>query len=114
MKKMLGLFIILGFFAMAQTAFTNDVPVGKAVIELFGGKKGNVTFPHQTHQKVLVDCMVCHSIFPQKQGVIQEMVSQGTLKQKDVMTHCQTCHRAKNREGVKSGPTICNDCHQKK
>lgn len=111
MKKMLPLLIVIGFFIAVQTAFTDSGPIGKAVIEIFGGKKGNVTFPHHTHQKALGDCNLCHHLFPQKKGAIQEMITQRTLIQKQVMNNCLACHRDKRKQGVKAGPTSCSQCH---
>lgn len=113
MKIIIPLLLVLGFFLAAQPALTGSDPVGKAVIELTAGKKGDVTFPHQTHQKTLGDCQVCHTLFPMEKGAIQLMITQRKLKQKQAMTHCMTCHRAKRKEGVKSGPTSCSQCHKK-
>jgi hypothetical protein len=87
---------------------------GAAEIKLPGGKRGLVLFPHHRHQDKLVDCEICHSVFPQKAGIIKELKAQGKLKKKHVMNKlCTKCHRQKKREGVKAGPTTCAKCHIK-
>ena len=113
MKTLFFVLVVLGLFVIAQPAFTGNDPVGKAVLELTAGEKGDVTFPHKTHQTVLGDCMACHTLFPQKAGVIREMIKDGKLKKKQVMNHCLACHREKLKEGVKAGPTSCSQCHKK-
>ena len=39
---------------------------GAADIEIDGGKRGNVPFPHHQHQERIVDCKICHSTKPGK------------------------------------------------
>jgi hypothetical protein len=114
------LLLLLGagmlFFAAASVALSN-APVenkGAAEIKLPGGTKGLVLFPHHLHQDKLGDCKICHSVFPQKAGIIKELKAQGKLKKKLVMnTLCTKCHRQKKREGLKAGPTTCVKCHIK-
>jgi hypothetical protein len=87
---------------------------GAAEIVLEGGTSGNVTFPHQRHQEKLVDCNICHAVFPQKAGAIEELKAQGKLAKKQVMNEqCTKCHREKKQAGEKSGPTTCTTCHVK-
>ncbi len=88
---------------------------GAEHIELEGGKRGNISFPHRQHQKNLGDCQICHSLFAQEPGVIQKLKTQGALKKKHVMNKlCTKCHREKKKAGQPSGPTTCNKCHIKK
>jgi len=87
---------------------------GAEQIELQGGTRGNVPFPHRQHQEKLVDCQICHATFEQKAGSIQELKTQGKLKKKHVMNKlCTKCHKEKKRAGEKSGPTKCSKCHIK-
>lgn len=87
---------------------------GAAEIKLPAGKRGDVLFPHRRHQDKLGDCNICHSVFPQKAGVIKALKSEGKLKKKHVMNKlCTKCHRQKKKEGIKSGPTTCSKCHIK-
>lgn len=112
-KKMLPVLIVAGLLLlMAQQAFTDGEPMGKAVIDITAGNKGNVTFPHHTHQIVLGDCTACHNLFPQKAGAIQLMITERKLTQKQVMNQCLACHRDKGKAGVKTGPTSCSKCHK--
>lgn len=114
------LLVLLGaamlFFASVSIALSNT-PVenkGAAEIKLPGGARGLVFFPHHLHQDKLVDCKICHSIFPQKAGIIKELKEQGKLKKKYVMNKlCTKCHKEKKSEGLKSGPTECAKCHIK-
>lgn len=80
---------------------------------LSGGKRGSVPFPHARHQTVLVDCMICHTYFPQQPGIIQKLKEEGKLKKKQVMKHCTTCHRKRSKAGQKAGPLRCKTCHQR-
>lgn len=88
---------------------------GAEQIELQGGTRGNVPFPHRQHQEKLVDCQVCHATFEQKAGIIEELKTQGKLKKKHVMNKlCTKCHKQMKKTGEKSGPTTCSKCHIKK
>lgn len=85
---------------------------GSKQIDLHGGTRGKVPFPHQRHQTAIGDCKVCHHIFPQTPGAIEALQSQGQLKPKQVMNKmCINCHRAEKKAGKPSGPTTCNQCH---
>jgi hypothetical protein len=87
---------------------------GDENIELDGGKRGKVSFPHWQHQANLSDCQVCHSVFPQKSGSIESLKAEGKLKKKHVMNKlCTKCHKAKKKAGERSGPTTCKKCHNK-
>ena len=99
----------------SSVAFSgNDQNRGANSIEIDGGTRGKVPFPHHRHQENLTDCTICHSIFPQKPGSIAELKAQGKLKKKYVMNKlCTKCHKAKKKAGQKSGPTKCSKCHVK-
>ncbi len=85
---------------------------GPAEIVLQGGDSGNVPFPHRRHQEVPLDCTVCHELFPQKAGAIEELKNEGKLQKKQIMnTLCTKCHRERRRAGEKAGPTTCTACH---
>jgi len=87
---------------------------GAEYIELAGGKRGKVPFPHHQHQARLDDCQICHAVFPQKSGSIKKLQADGKLKKKHVMNKlCTKCHKEKKRAGQKSGPTSCKQCHIK-
>ena len=106
------LMVAAGSVAMSSVATENK---GAAEIDLPGGKRGPVPFPHHRHQDTLGDCEICHSVFPQKAGIIEELKAQGKLQKKHVMNKlCTKCHRQKKREGLKTGPTTCAKCHIKK
>ena len=103
--------LITGFSIALTLADQNK---GAANIEINAGKRGDVQFPHRQHQDRLVDCKICHSVFPQKPGSIAELKAEGKLKKKYVMNKlCTKCHKEKKRAGQKSGPTTCTKCHQK-
>ena len=88
---------------------------GAENIKIDGGKKGKVPFPHRQHQERLVDCKICHAIFPQNPGSIKKLKAQGKLKKKYVMNKlCTKCHKETKKTGRKSGPTRCSKCHIKK
>ena len=99
----------------SSVAFSdNDQNKGAESIEIDGGTRGKVPFPHRQHQERIVDCKTCHSVFPQKSGSIEELKAQGKLKKKHVMNKlCTKCHKAKKKAGQKSGPTKCSKCHIK-
>ena len=87
---------------------------GAATMELEGGKRGKVPFPHHQHQNKLVDCKICHDAFPQEKGSIEKLKKAGKLKPKHVMNkQCTKCHKEKKRAGEKSGPITCKQCHIK-
>lgn len=113
-KSLLIFSVAILLFAAGPVAFSS-APVedkGAAKIKLPGGTRGLVPFPHHQHQDNLGDCKICHSVFPQKPGIIKELKEQGKLKKKYVMNKlCTKCHKQKKREGLKSGPTTCSKCH---
>ena len=91
-----------------------DQDKGAQDIELAGGKRGNVPFPHHRHQETSADCNICHGVFEQKAGSIEELKTQGKLKPKYVMNKlCTKCHKEKKKAGEKTGPTTCKKCHIK-
>lgn len=107
------LLLVVFFSCMAGLAFAEENR-GAKEMELFGGKRGKVPFPHQQHQNRLPDCQVCHSLFPQKAGAIEDYEAKGQLKNKQVMTKlCIQCHRSEKRAGRPTGPIRCGECHIK-
>jgi hypothetical protein len=87
---------------------------GPESIDIYGGRSGNVPFPHAQHQDRIKDCNICHSVFPQKTGAIQQMKAEGTLKPKKVMNlQCIKCHKQEKRAGKPHGPVTCTTCHMK-
>jgi hypothetical protein len=100
----------------SSVAFSDDDQnKGANSIEMEGGTRGKVPFPHHRHQETLGDCTICHSVFPQKSGGIEELKAQGQLKKKYVMNKlCTKCHKEMKKAGRKSGPTTCSKCHIKK
>ena len=105
------LFFIAGSVALSVAPAENK---GAAEIQLPGGKRGPVPFPHHQHQDKLGDCDICHSVFPQEAGIIAKLKTEGKLKKKHVMNKlCTKCHKEKKKEGVKTGPVTCKQCHIK-
>ena len=87
---------------------------GAKELELPGGVRGNVMFPHHRHQNALGDCNICHTLFPQARGSIEKLKVGGKLKKKHVMnTLCTKCHRERIKAGKNSGPISCSTCHHK-
>ena len=114
--KLLAVFVaIIAILAGAMVVSSMTTPnKGSENIELDGGKRGNVPFPHRQHQDQLSDCQICHAVFPRKSGSIAVLKADGKLKKKYVMNKlCTKCHREKKKAGQKSGPTTCTKCHIK-
>jgi hypothetical protein len=102
-------FLTVGLMAMA--AFSNQ-DQGAEDMTLYGGTRGDVPFPHRIHQVNLVDCQICHVLFPQVAGSIEDLKTNGQLTKKQVMNkQCTKCHREKKKQGLKTGPTTCKQCH---
>jgi c(7)-type cytochrome triheme protein len=99
--------ILVGGFCLSVQAQNK----GAAKMVINGGKSGNVPFSHHLHQEKLPECTVCHDLFPQKPGIIDELKANGTMKKKTVMKNCQKCHRKTKKAGMKSGPVGCKKCH---
>ena len=111
-KTVVVLMVFGLLFSVAMAAEVQNR--GAPDITLDGGKKGNVNFPHHMHQDNIKDCQVCHDLFPQKPGIIQDLKNQGKLKKKQVMNNkCLKCHKAKKKAGEEAGPTKCTECHIK-
>jgi uncharacterized membrane protein len=112
MRKILTVMLV-ALFALPLAALAHEER-GAENMELYGGKRGKVPFPHHLHQDVLGNCKVCHSVFPKKAGSIEAMKASGELKSKRVMNgQCTKCHKTTIKNGGKAGPTKCNDCHVK-
>ena len=113
MKRKIG--VLLACAALLTTGLGLAVEnKGAATMELEGGKRGKVPFPHHEHQNRLEDCKICHDAFPQEKGAIEKLKKEGKLKPKQVMNkQCTKCHKEKRRAGEKSGPVTCKQCHIK-
>jgi len=112
-KNFLVCMILAGVFLVPATTFAGSAQ-GSKEISLYGGKSGNILFPHHVHQAVVKDCMVCHADFAQKKGALGNAKKTGDLKRKQVMNKtCLKCHRALKKAGEKAGPTSCKKCHIK-
>jgi hypothetical protein len=98
-------------FSAASVAASDDT--GPESMSLFGGKRGDVTFPHAKHQEFLTDCMPCHDIFPKESQIIEKMKADGKLKKKVVMNMCKKCHKDLSKKGQEAGPTSCKGCNHK-
>ena len=110
----LSLVFIMAVIGLGESASVQTQNQGAAEIVLDGGTSGNVHFPHRQHQEKLRDCAICHSVYPQKAGSIEELKAQGKLVKKEIMnTQCLKCHKEKQRAGEKAGPTTCTTCHIK-
>ncbi len=113
-----GIFISLSIAMVMGTMTVGAVAAGgengPEKINIPGGSRGKVPFPHQQHQTRLVDCNTCHSLFPKTNNAITELKKNGTLKNKQVMnTLCIKCHKTEKKAGNPSGPTTCSKCHVK-
>lgn len=107
--------VILSLTGGAIVLSLANQDMGPIDIELQGGARGNVPFPHHRHQETLGECDLCHTVFPQKTGSIEELKAKGELKKKYVMNKlCTKCHKERKKAGEPSGPTTCSKCHIKK
>jgi len=106
------LVIILAAAILVAGGVAMAVNRGPANINVNGGSRGTVPFPHAQHQDRLKDCTVCHSTFPQETGAINTLKADGTLKPKQVMnTLCIKCHKQEKKAGKPHGPLTCSKCH---
>jgi hypothetical protein len=104
--------IIVGSSIAVSLAIENQ---GAGKIELMAAKGAKFPFPIVSTRKKLGDCEICHSVFPQEAGAIEDLKEQGKLKKKYVMNKlCTKCHKEKKKAGQQSGPTTCSKCHIKK
>ena len=112
-KNILAALIILIAVAMCGIVMAGQGK-GPARINIYGGKTGNIDFPHKAHQDSLKDCSICHTLFKKEENSLKKMKEAGDIKKKAVMNKlCIKCHRAKKSEGVHTGPTSCRKCHIK-
>jgi hypothetical protein len=107
--------LLIGIVLVTTVALAPQVlgaqNMGAKELNLAGGSRGEVHFPHANHQKRL-DCKICHTLFPQTRGSIEKLKAEGRLKGKQVMNKlCLKCHRAEKRAGKRAGPTTCTKCH---
>ena len=113
MKVKLFIILIIAVLSVTPTGIALENK-GAKELEMPGGVRGKVPFPHHRHQNALGNCDVCHILFPQVRGSIEKLKAEGKLKRKQVMnTLCTKCHRKTVRAGKKSGPISCSTCHQK-
>jgi cytochrome c-type protein NrfB len=112
MKRKLIIFLMPGFFLFL---FTTAVSQNKGAenILLQGGKLGSVPFSHHLHQKLLGDCNICHTLFPQVAGSIEKLKAEEKVKKKEAMDQCVECHKKGATTGSKAAPTKCSECHKR-
>jgi hypothetical protein len=109
-----NVWIILLFIALALSLGA-AMEQGPEQIDINTGGKGLVPFPHRDHQTRLVDCMICHELFPQEKNSILKLKDEGKLKKKQVMKDlCIKCHKDTLNAGKESGPVKCSQCHTKR
>lgn len=101
---------LFGFVAVCAT-FAQEANKGAPEIIIKAGDMEEVRFPHRVHQDTLADCSICHDMFPQQSGIIEQLKSKGTLTKKQVMNRCRECHKNMIAAGKPAGPTACNKCH---
>lgn len=105
-----GLSILLAIGATIAPAENR----GPADIDIYGGNRGKVPFPHAQHQDRIKDCNICHRVFPQMTDAIKIGKEKGELKPKKVMNlQCIKCHKQEKRAGKPHGPVTCKTCHVK-
>jgi cytochrome c-type protein NrfB len=102
----------IGFISFSLSVQAEDQNMGAENIKIPAGSMPPVTFSHHLHQKELKDCNLCHDLFPQAPGSINDLKNQQKLQKKQVMnSKCIQCHKARNDAGKEAGPTECNKCH---
>lgn len=112
MRSKLLLMVLVVFICGSVTVLAVENK-GAAVFSI-PAKKGAVSFPHHAHQNKIGDCQVCHSLYPQVKGSIEQLKIEGKLESKDVMNkQCLKCHRDNKKAGKESGPVSCSECHKK-
>jgi len=105
----LACIILSGFISTIGLAMENK---GAADVEIDGGSRGVVPFPHRIHQEKIDDCKTCHAVFPQKPQSLAKLKKIGQMKPKAVMNKlCIKCHKADKKAGNNAGPTKCSKCH---
>jgi hypothetical protein len=108
------LLVLLFMVSMTIAVAVQAENKGAENISIFGGSRGDVPFPHHTHQNRLKDCNTCHAAFPQEADGIKTMKVAGKLKPKQVMNkQCVKCHKEQKKAGNPTGPTTCSTCHFK-
>ena len=106
--------LVTALIVSLSMAATHAASRGPDRIDIFGGRSGNVPFPHAQHQDRIKDCNVCHSVFPQETAAIKKMKEEGMLKPKKVMNlQCIKCHKEEKKTGKPHGPVTCKTCHVK-
>jgi hypothetical protein len=108
-KKWVGGIILVAFISTIGFAMENK---GAEKIQIDGGSRGAIPFPHRSHQDSLGDCNICHTMFPQEPQSLAKLKENGQMKPKNVMNKlCIKCHKAEKKAGNKAGPTTCSKCH---
>ena len=108
-KKWVVGIILSGFISTIGLAMDNK---GAANMQIYGGSRGAVPFPHRIHQDKIGDCKTCHAVFPQESQSLTKLKKNGQMKPKEVMNKlCVKCHKAEKKAGNNAGPTTCSKCH---
>lgn len=89
---------IIAAFALSLFCTGLAFAEGQATVVL-PASNGNVTFPHEKHQKQMA-CTICHD--SEKGGKIASLGKDWAHKT------CKGCHSEKGK-----GPTNCGGCHKK-
>lgn len=110
-KSLVYMMVPLAIFG--GTVLALDAYKGPENMVLQGGQFGDVPFAHKKHHTAVSDCNACHNLFPKAKDSISQLKAKGTLRSREVMGQCTTCHMAKARKGEKSGPTSCAGCHKR-
>ncbi len=112
--KLVPVAMLLFGFLSAPFLMADDGQNGPADIDLNGGNKGNISFPHRQHQERLGDCNICHNMFPKAHDAVKTLKAEKKLKKNQVMNKlCVSCHKREKKAGRDHGPVSCSACHKK-
>ena len=120
MKKSILAVGLLACFILS-VLMVSGVFAAKDVVEL-NASQGKVTFTHKKHAEALkIDCIKCHHTWKagETSGKLCDECHKAKAEGKAVAAKdafhkdCKGCHDEKKKEGNKSAPTLCTQCHVK-
>lgn len=129
-RFLIGLTGVVFFLFFGQTLWAQPDTMMLKSSSFSKRERAPVSFPHNRHMEGGLSCKECHHRYDQGKNVLDETELEegapgircqechGSKVRLDLKTafhrQCLDCHRTNKKEGKKTGPLFCGECHVKK
>jgi c(7)-type cytochrome triheme protein len=129
-RRLISLTVTVFFLLFGQALWAQPDTVMLNSSSFSKRERTPVSFPHNRHMEGGLSCKECHHRYVQGKNVLDEAELEegkpgircqechGPKGRPDLQTafhrQCLDCHRTNKKEGKKTGPFFCGECHVKR